>query len=132
MIGIRRFGTFAVVGAAGFIVDAGVLLALAPRLGPYGARLVSFTVAVTATWLLNRLVTFSDRRSRRKLAEWGRYVSTQIFGALTNLAIYAGSIAAVPSFADALLVPLAFGSAGGLLVNYCLAHRVAFPAADRR
>jgi len=132
MIDVRRLGSFVAVGAVGFAVDAGVLLSLAPLLGPYGARLVSFAVAVTATWLLNRLVTFSDRRSRRKFAEWGRYVSTQALGALTNLAIYAGSIAVVPAFADMLIIPLAFGSAGGLIVNYCLAHWVAFPATDRR
>ncbi len=56
-----RFGAFAVVGAVGFLVDAGVLTALVNGLGanPYAARAVSFPAAVTATWWLNRRWTFA-------------------------------------------------------------------------
>ena len=38
----REFLSFAVVGAAGFVVDVAVLYLLAPVLGWYGARVLSF------------------------------------------------------------------------------------------
>ena len=56
----RRLPGFAIVGAIGFLIDAGVLTLLMTRFGfdPYGARTISFTLAVTATWYMNRQWVF--------------------------------------------------------------------------
>ena len=45
----REFLSFAVVGAIGFVVDVAVLYLAAPLLGWYGARVVSFLAAASAT-----------------------------------------------------------------------------------
>ena len=72
----HSFPRFCLVGGIGFVVDA-VLLMLLHRIGGLSvipARLLSFSIALTVTWLLNRLVTFRSGAARRKLREWQRYV----------------------------------------------------------
>lgn len=55
----RELSRFAVVGSLGFVVDAGVVYLLVPRLmGPLPAQGIAFFLALTATWLLNRTFTF--------------------------------------------------------------------------
>jgi putative flippase GtrA len=60
---LQQLGLFTLVGAAGFLIDAGMLLLLANVLGVniYVARLLSWLAAATFTWLLNRTLTFRDR-----------------------------------------------------------------------
>jgi putative flippase GtrA len=55
-----RFLRFCLVGAAGSLVDAGLLQALVTLAGanPFVARVSSFLAAATVTWRLNRCFTF--------------------------------------------------------------------------
>ena len=72
----RRFAKFLVVGGIGFLVDAGVLTLAVRHLGAsvYAARALSFSVAVLATWLLNRTYVFGTiGHSAPMGAEYGRY-----------------------------------------------------------
>jgi putative flippase GtrA len=57
----REFLSFAVVGVVGLVVDVAVLYLLAPLLGWYVARVVSFLAAATTTWAFNRRYTFAAR-----------------------------------------------------------------------
>ena len=71
-----RLLTFAMVGVAGFVVDAGVLHFAHGILGfeIHIARLLSFTGAALSTWALNRRFTFDAARLDSTLiAEWFRY-----------------------------------------------------------
>jgi putative flippase GtrA len=59
--GIKREAfRFGAIGGIGFVIDGGILTALHSvwGVGLIPARLVSFSVAVTATWALNRRYTF--------------------------------------------------------------------------
>ncbi|HEY2256733.1 MAG TPA: GtrA family protein [Variovorax sp.] len=127
----REFLSFAVVGAIGFVVDLGVLYLLAPKLGWYGARVVSFLSAATATWALNRHYTFSARRSGQSIVrEYGRYLVTMLAGALVNYAVYAMTLHAV----DGRLAPalgVALGSCAGLAVNFLTARHLVFRPARK-
>ena len=78
------------VGAVGFIVDGGLLMLLhhGLGLGLLGARLVSFSVAVTVTWYLNRQHTFQHRKTDEPAQEWGRYAVANSLGALINLGLF--------------------------------------------
>lgn len=120
----RRLLSFGAVGAVGFIIDGGLLALLFHGFDadPYGARAASFSCAVTATWWLNRRVTFRDRRSdgaaRRR--EYALYIAVQILGALANLAVYSALLAGVPAFAAWPVAALAVGAVAGLAVNYSL------------
>jgi putative flippase GtrA len=119
---LRRFAAFVAVGTVGFCVDAGVLTALVSLGGvnPYAARIISFAVAVIATWALNRRFTFeSDATSAKERAsEYGRYFFIQVLGASANLIVYSICLLAWPQLISWLVVPLAFGSAVGLVINF--------------
>jgi putative flippase GtrA len=133
--GRRRIVRFACVGSAGFAADALVLTALVNGLGwmHYSARAVSFAVAVTLTWYLNRRWVFTPTASRTK--EYGRYVATQIVGAAINLGVYVAAIERFEQLARVPAAALAIGSAAALAFNYLASSRFVFraarPEADR-
>lgn len=127
---MRSFASFLAVGTLGFCIDAGVLTVLAngANMNPYAARLLSFPIAVLATWSLNRRFTFaSSAQSRQERAfEYGRYFTVQVFGAGANLAIYSLCLLLWPQLVHWLVVPLAVGSAVGLFFNFIGSRRWAF------
>lgn len=126
--GLRRFGSFALVGALGFLVDAVILSALVHGLHwpHYTARALSFGAAVTVTWYCNRSFVFDATADTSR--EYGSYFSAQLIGAIINLGTYALAIVAFPTLAATPVVPLAIGAAVALLFNFVAASRVVFAA----
>ena len=122
----RRFLRFAVVGGIGFIVDASVLTLLVNGLGYglYVSRAVSFSLAVTATWLINRRWVFQAGRPSGR--EYSGYFAVQFIGAVINLGIYVLVIELLPALAAMPVIPLACGSAVALIANFYLARRFVF------
>ncbi|SDJ40881.1 GtrA family protein [Variovorax sp. OV700] len=122
----RQFLSFAVVGAIGFVVDVAVLYLVAPLLGWYGARVLSFLAAATATWALNRRYTF--RRSEASmLREYLGYLVTMLGGAVVNY----GAYVLVLHWATGPWAPaagVALGSCAGLIVNFLSARYLVFRA----
>lgn len=103
----------------GFLIDAALLYLLVYLgLGPYWSRAISFPTALAATWLANRYWTFADRRSANRAQEFSKYAAVVMSGAAINLAIYALMLMHYPGLRDYLIIPLAFGAIGGLVVNY--------------
>ena len=86
----ERFVRFAIVGGAGFVIDAGLLALLhhAAGLDPFSARLASICVAAFSTWRLNRAVTFGASRASQT-AEGLRYATVAGLTATLNYLIYA-------------------------------------------
>jgi putative flippase GtrA len=87
------FLRFALVGGAGFLVDAGVLATLHYLVGldPFSARVVSVAVATLVTWRLNRVLTFGA--SERSQAHEGmRYATVAAFAVGLNYLVYALSL----------------------------------------
>ena len=100
---MKKLLRFGLVGCAGFALDAAVLMLLldVTSLGPFAARAIAITVAMTATWLLNRSFTFGA--SRHSLAIEGfRYGSVGVTSALVNYMLYSGLLISIP-----ILKPLA-------------------------
>ena len=124
----REFLAFAIVGAAGFVVDVAVLYLAAPLLGWYGARVLSFLAAATATWALNRRYTFRGRASRTSVArEYLGYLATMLGGAVVNY----GAYVLVLHWATGPWAPaagVALGSCAGLVVNFLSARYLVFRA----
>ena len=105
---MRRILLFAVVGGAGFLVDAGVLALLlhVSPLGPFSARIVAIAAAMLVTFWLNRTFTFG--RSDRSLAVEGtRYGGVGISAALLNYAVYAVILLVFPAVWPVLAVAVA-------------------------
>jgi putative flippase GtrA len=122
---VWRFG---VVGAFGFLVDAAVLswLVQGQGWGPVEGRGVSFALAVTTTWALNRRFTFAARAGADRSREYGRYLAVQTIGALINLGVYLAAIAAVPWVAAWPVLPLAAGAGVAMVFNFVGSRHLAF------
>jgi putative flippase GtrA len=115
-----QFLAFSVVGTIGFLIDAGTLqLQLwAWDANPYAARVVSYLVAASVTWLLNRRYTFRVTGRSDLPGEWTRYVVLNAIGGGLNYATYAVALATLPLVARQPVLGVALGSAVGLVVNF--------------
>lgn len=124
----RQASSFAMIGGIGFIVDGGILTILDGVFGVelFPARLVSFSAAVTTTWLLNRHRTFADRKELRAVREWGRYVAVNGIGFLLNMGIFFWLVYRWQIFADLPIVPLAIASSIALIFNFLASKYVVF------
>ncbi|WP_024352471.1 GtrA family protein [Aurantimonas coralicida] len=120
-----QVGRFALVGVAGFAINALIVHLVIPTTGPVWAQAIAFPVAVTATWWLNRRYTFDSSR-KGWLAEWAQYVGANILGWLaTNLA-YLVLVLGMSYFYDRPLIALAVGAAAGMGFNFIASRRLVF------
>jgi putative flippase GtrA len=128
----KEFLFFAIVGVVGFGVDLAVLYLIAPLLGWYGARGVSFLAAATTTWVLNRRYTFTARESESSLlGEYAHYLLTMLGGSLVNYAVYVLTL----HWLDGPFAPaagVALGSCAGLAINFLSARYLVFKTARKR
>jgi putative flippase GtrA len=125
---IEQFLRFGVVGTVGFVVDSAVLLGMmAAGLGPYGGRVISYLVAASTTFALNRAWTFRGaRRDAPVAAQWGRFVLLNLAGFAANYGTYAALVAGVPLVAAQPVLGVAAGSIAGMFINFGLSRRFVF------
>jgi len=123
-----RFLRFTLVGAVGFVVDAGVLQALISLAGwgPIEARAVAIPTAVFATWLLNRTITFPESHGGPAVASLMRYAAVSAVGATVNFVVFSLLVFVSQAMAAVPLVPLAIASIAALVVNYLGSKHFAF------
>ena len=129
-----RLPGFVLVGAIGFLIDAGILTALmtGADFGHYGARAISFTVAVTTTWYINRRWVFERGAIEMTGREYTSYLLVQVIGAVINLSVFVAVIEFVPGLAEIPLVPLALGAAVALVFNFSASSRLVFSDSRKR
>jgi len=119
--GRRQFIAFCSVGVVGLIVDDGSLSILNRGFGidPYTARLISeLAIAMTVTWLLNRSITFRDRRDQPLWQEYLRFAAVNSVGNLANYATYSLLIGSVPPFTQVPELAIPLGTAVGVAFNF--------------
>ena len=113
---------FIVVGGIGFLTDAGFLqlFAVVLQWNIYWARVLAFVPATLVTWLLNRTWSFrvASATPVHKGREYARYLIVQCFGVSVNFAIFSALVMLFPALKSYPIVPLAAGSAVGLVVNF--------------
>ena len=87
---------------------------------------MSFTVAVSWTYALNRRLTFNAGPASARVEQGTAlaYGLAQVVGALTNLAVFLLLIGWQPGWRATPWLPLAIGASFGLAVNYSLARLV--------
>lgn len=126
----RQLPRFAIIGGLGFLIDASILTALVTGMGmgPVSARGVSFSVAVTVTWYLNRKWAFGVDRGVPRGPEYARYLSVQIIGAAINLAVYLVVTMLHPQLGQIPVIPLAIGSGVAMVFNFIAARYWVFAA----
>ncbi|MEO6852677.1 MAG: GtrA family protein [Rhodoferax sp.] len=120
-----QFLRFCMVGIVGLGVDLAVLYATAWALGWYGARVLSFTAAATATWWLNRRYTFQAADNTSVWTQYSRYMVSMLGGAVLNYTAYVATLHWVDLPGKAAL-GVALGSCAGLLSNYLTARHLVF------
>lgn len=115
---LRRLARFGVVGASGFLVDFSVLNALLfwAHLSPWLANTCSFSVAVTNTFIWNRLWTFPESRQRPLPSQLAQFFLVNIIGLGINQLIFLGSNVLLWShlFVAVLAINLAKMTASGV------------------
>lgn len=123
-----RFVRFALVGGTGFLVDAGLLVALHNGAGfdPFSARLVSITASAFTTWRLNRSLTFGAS-DRSQSAEGFRYALIAGLTAALNYCLYALTLIAWPELPP--IVAAVGATLAAMLFSYAGYSRFVFRGA---
>lgn len=117
----RQFVAFCSVGLVGLAVDTGSLSVLNRGLGldRITARVISeFAIAMTVTWLLNRSVTFRDRRDQPLWQEYLRFAAVNGIGNLANLGVYTALVESVAIFGRVPELATLVGTAVGVIFNF--------------
>lgn len=119
---------FSLVGVIGFIIDVGVLTAAIffLYLGPYYGRLLSYLVAASSTWFMNRHFTFPGSKKNGFHRQWGKFLVVNALGGAINLGVYTVCISGVIFGAVTPVTAVAFGSLAGLVFNFGASRRWVF------
>lgn len=127
---------FAGVAATIACIDIAVLYLLHGALGAnvYLARIISYTAAITAGYVLNRHYTFYDHRRTQSIpAEFARFYTVFASGGLINYAVFsavvAGGAAAGAGPTIRFWLPLLgvwLGGLAGMAFNYGFANKLVF------
>ncbi|MDR6214293.1 GtrA family protein [Paracidovorax wautersii] len=119
-----QFVRFLGAGLVGLAVDIAVLYALAPALGWYAARVLSFLAAATTTWAINRRYAFQAQVPAGHTGwarEYARYLLSMTAGGAVNYATYT-LLLHTPAVPQAPWLGVAAGSATGLVFNFTAAR----------
>jgi putative flippase GtrA len=122
---VIQFGT---VGTVGFMVDSGFVYTahFVFGLGLILAGILSFFVAGSGNWFLNRVWTFRGASRGRMHYEWLRYLASNAAGFVLNRGTYVALIATSTLCNLHPVLALAAGSLSGLGVNFMMSRRVVF------
>jgi putative flippase GtrA len=123
-----QFVKFGVVGAIGFVVDNAFVYTahFGFGVGLILAGILSFFVAGSCNWFLNRMWTFRGASRGRIHHEWLRYLGTNAAGFVLNRGVYIALIATSTLCNLHPVLALAAGSIAGLGVNFVMSRRVVF------
>lgn len=121
---LLRFG---VVGTLGFVVDTATLyLALSLGAGLYAGRVLSYLVAATTNWLLNRAWTFRQADRARPGRQWLLFLAVNLLGFACNYGTYVLLVRHWTVAGTHPVVAVAAGSIAGLAGNFLLSRRFVF------
>ena len=123
-----QFCKFGVVGTVGFVVDNAFVYTAHFRFGAglILAGILSFFVAGSCNWFLNRMWTFRGASKGRVHYEWLLYLATNAAGFILNRGVYIALIAASAPCRLHPVLALAAGSVAGLGVNFVMSRRMVF------
>lgn len=112
---------FLLIGAAGFVMDAGIthILAHAADLHPVAARIPAILVAVLVTYILNRNFTFKAR-AQAWLQGLLTYAAAQGVSQAINFSIYSALVLTLPLFRAQPVLAVAAGSIVAMMISFCL------------
>ena len=116
----HELARFAIIGVAGFFVDAGALMFAMKvfGLGLYSGRVVSYLCAATFTWICNRRFTFTGAHRGNAVVQWLRFLGANAIGGAANYGVYALIVTFTAIGAAWPVIGVAAGSIAGLAFNF--------------
>ena len=125
------FVRFAMVGGAGYVVNAGVLAFDTDVMGLKVEAGLAFSIFVSmcCTWLGNRYLTFPERRARTLSGiaqEWLKFMGANLVGAVVNYGVTLLLVHYAPSPFSNKYVAQIGGVLAGLVFNFTLSKRLVF------
>ncbi|HUZ62569.1 MAG TPA: GtrA family protein [Acetobacteraceae bacterium] len=123
---LAEFLRFGVVGVIGFCFDAGTVYATRGVLGLYGAGILSYFVAASVNWGLNRCWTFRGRGNGPAHRQWALFLAANLAGFALNRGTYIALIATSPLCVAYPVLAVAAGSIAGMFCNFSLSRAIVF------
>jgi putative flippase GtrA len=133
--GVARLFRFALVGVAGAAMHIGAFEIVRRFVitDPAAAWLVSFAIAATAGWAMNRRFTFRvAANDNARAGEWLRYLAVAGAGALAHFAVFRLCIDWIALFAAHPALAIVPGSLASLCVTYAGSSLFVFASARKR
>ena len=121
-----QFMKFGVVGVVGFLIDTAVVYGLRASLGLYGAGAVSYVVAATGNWALNRAWTFRGQGSGKAHRQWALFLTTNLLGFALNRGTYALLVTFSALCAAQPVYAVEAGAVAGMFLNFRMSRSVVF------
>jgi putative flippase GtrA len=123
---LRQFLRFGLIGTAGVFVDGSALYGAMHGLGlgHYSGRILSWLIAATFTWSMNRRFTFED--DRPALVQWMKFLAANAVGGLVNYGVYCLLVYFSPLVAAYPIIGVGVGSIAGLFFNFTASKWVVF------
>ncbi len=123
----HQFFRFGVVGLLGFCWDTATVYTLKGVIGLTAAALVSYFVAASANWLMNRLWTFHGiGRTGGMLRQWGTFLAANSLGFLLNRGTVLTLLHLVPICHTHPVLALVGGTGAGMFSNFTMSRRLVF------
>jgi putative flippase GtrA len=129
---LSRFGLsvdfirFGIVGTLGFCWDTATVYALRDFTGLYIAGFLSYFVASTMNWAINRVWTFRHQTHSAAHVQWAKFFVANLVGFAFNRGTYFVLISISISCHRQPVLAIIAGSAAGLCFNYFLSKRFVF------
>ena len=119
---MEQFKKFCLIGGLGFVVDSLFFILLSQLTDNIMlARLLSFWLAASTTWIGNRIYTFSHQQFTNVIVQWCKHLLTAHISGCINLLVFW-------YIKEMTHTPIAFclGILAGLFSNYFIASRFVF------
>ena len=121
-----QFFRFGVIGTLGFVWDTLVVYALRGAVGLYAAGMISYVVAGSLNWLLNRVWTYRHLSHGAMHRQLLMFLLANSVGLVLNRGLYVFLVATQPVCRDYPVLPVAAGGVAGMFINFFLSRRLVF------
>lgn len=98
----------------------------------YQSRCIAFIIALTATWLGNRLYTFADMKSSSYGTEWMKFAVSAGCSAIPNFLMFSVILKILGEGILTGLIALSLGVLAGAITNYFLSSRWVFTHSEHK
>ncbi len=124
---LPQFLRFGVVGCLGFIWDTSIVYLTKGTFGVLPAMMVSFVIAATLNWGMNRAWTFRHTPCDHSLPrQWALYMVANSLGFVLNRGTAAVLVVMFVGCREQPILALVAGAAAGLAANFTLSQRFVF------